>query len=114
MLGVSADAAARGFRTPDWALNALGGIRACIDPMIVSAGRTIGATLIQILTDRSLRDAARAEFIDRTGGGIGGSKWIAPLCDYAPPIHFRWPEYVSTPRGEEWWIPAGPHDRAEA
>ena len=31
--------------------------------------------------------------------------WIAPLCDYEPPIHFRWPEYVTTPRGREWWIP---------
>ena len=32
---------------------------------------------------------------------------IPPLCDYPPPIHFRWPEYVTTARGEDWWIPAG-------
>jgi aminobenzoyl-glutamate utilization protein B len=31
-----------------------------------------------------------------------------PLCDCEPPIHFRWPEYVTTERGEEWWIPAMP------
>ena len=21
-----------------------------------------------------------------------------------PPIHYRWPEYVTTERGQEWWI----------
>ena len=33
---------------------------------------------------------------------------LAPLMPAgAPaPVHFRWPEYISTPRGEqEWWIP---------
>jgi len=23
----------------------------------------------------------------------------------APPLDIRWPEYVETPRGREWWIP---------
>ena len=46
------------------------------------------------------------EFVARTGGGIGGANWLAPLCDYEPPIHFRWPEYVTTPRGRDWWIPS--------
>ena len=32
--------------------------------------------------------------------------WIAPLCDYDPPVNFRWPEYVTTPRGRDWWIPS--------
>ena len=42
----------------------------------------------------------------RTGGGIGGTKWVAPLLpkDFAPPV-LRWPEYIQTARGEEWWIP---------
>ncbi len=31
----------------------------------------------------------------------------AALQDAPAPIHFRWPEYVTTPRGEEWWIPEG-------
>jgi aminobenzoyl-glutamate utilization protein B len=43
-----------------------------------------------------------------TGGGIAGENWILPLCDYEPPIHLRSPEYVTTGRGEEWWIPAMP------
>ena len=48
-----------------------------------------------------------AEFDERTGGGIGGSKWVAPLLpkDFAPPVDLRWPEYVQTARGEEWWLP---------
>ena len=63
------------------------------------------------LTDSDLLIAAREEFENRTGGGVGGDKWLAPLCDYEPPIEFRWPEYVTTPRGEEWWIPEDAIDR---
>lgn len=94
------------FRYPDWAMNALGGIRACIDPMILSAAKTIGMTLLDFISEPDLAAAARAEFNERTGGGIGGDKWIAPLCDYEPPLDFPWPEYITTARGEEWWIPA--------
>jgi len=100
-----------GYRYPDWAMNALGGIRATIDPMIVSASRTVAATIVDLLTDADLLERAKAEFVERTGGGIGGGDWIAPLCDYPPPIDFRWPEYVTTPRGEEWWIPTTAADR---
>ena len=28
--------------------------------------------------------------------------------DFAPPVDLRWPEYVTTPRGEEWCMPT-PH-----
>ena len=59
-----------------------------------------------LLSDGETLAAAYREFEDRTGGGLGGKNWIPPLCDYEPPIHFRWPEYVTTERGEEWWIPA--------
>jgi aminobenzoyl-glutamate utilization protein B len=90
-------------------MNALGGLSPCIDPMISVAGKTIALTVLDLLQDKAALAAAKAEFIDRTGGGVGGKKWIAPLCDYPPPIHFRWPEYVSTPRGRrEWVIPAEP------
>jgi len=32
----------------------------------------------------------------------------APLLprDFKVPHDFRWPEYIRTARGEEWWIPA--------
>ena len=50
---------------------------------------------------------AQDEFKDRTGGGVGGSQWVAPLLskNFAPPVDLRWPEYVRTVRGDEWWIP---------
>ncbi len=25
--------------------------------------------------------------------------------DFAAPIDLRWPEYIQTVRGEEWWLP---------
>ena len=93
-------------------VSVLGGIRACIDPMIVTASRTIGATIVDLLTRPDVLQAAKDEFIERTGGGVGGSKWMAPLLpkDFRAPIDYRWPEYISTVRGEEWWIPASVDD----
>jgi aminobenzoyl-glutamate utilization protein B len=75
--------------------------------MTAVAGRTIAATAIDLLTEPAHLDAIRAEFERRTGGGIGGEHWLAPFFDAAtpPPIDYRWPEYVSTVRGEEWCIP---------
>ncbi len=96
-----------GYEYPAWAHNAMGGVPSCIDPMMFSAGKTIGATLVDLLTQPAELARARAEFEERTGGGVGGAKWVAPLLppDFAPPVDLRWPEYVVTPRGEEWWIP---------
>lgn len=99
-----------GYEYPAWARNALGGLPACIDPMIFVAGKTIGGSLVDLLTHPEELAKAQAEFKERTGGGVGGTKWVAPLLprDFVPPIDLRWPEYVTTPRGEEWWIPT-PH-----
>jgi aminobenzoyl-glutamate utilization protein B len=96
------------YRYPAWAMNALGGIPATIDPTVLCAAKVIGLTVVDLLTDGGALAAARREFEERTGGGIGGENWIPPLCDHEPPVHFRWPEYVTTERGEEWWIPAMP------
>lgn len=95
-----------GVAYPPWVMNALGGISATIDPMIRTASKVLAASALRILQDPKARDAAMQEFLDRTGGGIGGKDWMPPLCDYDPPIHFRWPEYVSTARGHDWWIPS--------
>ncbi len=97
-----------GFTYPDWVSNALGGIRETIDPMIDVASKTIGSTLIELFTDADLLAEATREFNQRTGGGIGGEQWQAPLLpkDFKVPHRFRWPEYIRTVRGEEWWIPA--------
>lgn len=96
-----------GFAAPAWATNAIGGLPAAVDPGMWLAGKTIAATLIDLLTRPDALAAARAEFAERTGGGVGGSRWVAPLlpADFAPPVDLRWPEYVETPRGREWWIP---------
>jgi len=90
---------------PAWVMNALGGIPATIDPMIRTAAKVLALSALRLLEDAAAREATTDEFLTRSGGGIGGSDWCPPLCDYDPPIHFRWPEYVSTPRGREWWIP---------
>ena len=96
-----------GFRYPDWAMNALGGFPAAIDPMTAVAGRVIASTAIDLLTEPAHLAAIRGEFDQRTGGGTGGSDWLAPFFDATtpPPVDYRWPEYVSTVRGEEWCIP---------
>ncbi len=98
-----------GYQYPNWAWNALGGFPATIDPTIFSAARAIGGSIVDLFTDSAALEAAQAEFRERTGGGIGGSSWVGPLLprDFAAPIHYRWPEYVSTPRGAEWWLPQG-------
>ncbi len=99
--------APEGWDNPSWVKIALGGIPACIDPMIEVASKVIGATFIDLLTRPALLEKAWTEFNQRTGGGIGGDEWMAPLLpkDFKAPIDFRWPEYVNTARGEEWWIP---------
>jgi aminobenzoyl-glutamate utilization protein B len=96
-----------GFRYPDWAMNALGGCPVAIDPMTAVAGRVIASTALDLLTEPAHLAAIRGEFDRRTGGGIGGEGWLPPFFDAAtpPPIDCRWPEYVTTVRGDEWCIP---------
>jgi aminobenzoyl-glutamate utilization protein B len=82
-------------------------LAATIDPTIQTAAKVIGATLIDLLTDTNLLARARTEFVERTGGGVGGERWQAPLLphDFQVPHRLRWPEYVTTARGNEWCIP---------
>lgn len=89
---------------PSWVMNALGGIDHTIEPMILTASRTIAGTLIDLLLDPETLAAARQEFDRRRAGEPG------PLLptDFTAPVSFRWPEYVQTPRGREWWIPDSP------
>lgn len=87
---------------PAWVMNALGGIPKTIDPMIQTAAKIQALSALRLLEDEAARTAAMVEFKDRTSG----SQMMPPLCDYDPPIHFRWPEYVTTARGNDWTIPS--------
>jgi len=101
------------YAYPAWADNALGGRPEIVDPGMFVAGKVIAATLLDLVLYPELLEQAWAEFRERTGGGIGGDKWVAPLlpADFPPPIELRWPEYITTVRGEEWWIPS-PNEEA--
>jgi aminobenzoyl-glutamate utilization protein B len=96
-----------GYEYPAWTYNAIGGLPAAVDPGLFVAGKTIAGTFLDLITQPGLLKNAQDEFNDRTGGGVGGSNWVAPLLprDFAPPVDLRWPEYIQTIRGEEWWIP---------
>jgi hypothetical protein len=52
---------------------------AAINPGIFLAAKTIAATLLDLLTEPTLLTQAQDEFRERTGGGVGGTKWVAPL-----------------------------------
>lgn len=95
------------YQYPAWTYLAMGGRPEIMDPGMFVAGKTIAATLIDLLTQPEELAKAKAEFNERTGGGVGGDSWVGPLlpAGFIPPIDLRWPEYVTTPRGEEWTIP---------
>lgn len=94
-------------RYHEWTRNAMGGVPACIDPMWSKASEVIATTILDLLTRPEAVAAIQDEFRERTGGGVGGSKWVAPLLpsDFEAPVGYRWPEYVETPRGPEWTAP---------
>jgi aminobenzoyl-glutamate utilization protein B len=100
------------YSYPEWAYNALGGIPEVTHPGMFLASKTIAGTFVDLLTDPDRLAAAQAEFEERTGGGIGGNDWVAPLLDddFVPPTELPWPEYVETPRGREWSL-ATPHEQ---
>jgi aminobenzoyl-glutamate utilization protein B len=99
----------KGYAYPNWAYNALGGLPAAVDPGMFVAAKTMALTLVDLASRPELLEEAQAEFRERTGG-VGGAGWAGPLlpADFDPPVDLRWPEYVTTPRGEEWCIPT-PH-----
>lgn len=98
-----------GYQYPSWVMNALGGIPQTIDPMVQTAAKVLAISALRLLQDKTARDLAMGEFEKRTGGGVGGDQWVAPLCDYEPPINFNWPEYIETNRGFDWCIPSALH-----
>ena len=92
--------ALKGGPYPPWAMNALGGIPATIDPTVETAAQVLALSALRLLQDETARDAAMAEFLRRREDGP-----IPPLCDYPPPVDLPWPEYIETARGRGWHIP---------
>ncbi|NNN08891.1 MAG: amidohydrolase [Acidimicrobiaceae bacterium] len=87
---------------PAWVMNALGGIASTIDPTIQCAARVIAGTLLDLFSDPTRLVRAKSEWRERRSSGP-----MEPLLpkDFTAPIDFRWPEYVTTERGHDWWIP---------
>ncbi len=88
---------------PSWVMNALGGIPATIDPMIVCAAKVIAGTLLDLLANPEALSEARSEWEERRKHAS-----VPPLlpADFRAPVDYRWPEYVTTARGRDWWIPS--------
>lgn len=91
--------ALRGGPWPPWAMNALGGMPALIDPTVQTAGRVLARTALHLLADPSARATVWDEFQARCG-----ETPIPPLADYETPDDLPWPEYVTTARGRHWHI----------
>ncbi|TDD55659.1 zinc-binding metallopeptidase family protein [Saccharopolyspora elongata] len=87
-----------GRPTPSWAMNALGGIPATIDPTIICAAKTIAGTLLDLARSPEVLAAAKAEFEERR------AESPEPLLpkDFEAPHDYPWPEYVTTARGSGW------------
>jgi len=95
------------FSYPTWAINAIGGVPDLVNPGMFVGSKTIAATIIDLINDPEKLNRARREFKGRTGGGIGGDKWVAPLLSegFIPPVDLPWPEYVERDGDREWHMP---------
>lgn len=71
---------------PGWVMSALGGMPVTI----VTAGKTVPGTFLELLTSPDVLDKARAEIASR----VEADPMPALLPDeVAPPINLPWPDY---------------------
>ncbi|MCZ7643560.1 MAG: amidohydrolase [Pseudorhodoplanes sp.] len=91
----------------EWINVALGGLPEAIDPTIVTAAKVIASTIVELAADPASLKRSREEFNHRTGGGIGGASWIAPLMDTGgpSPASFAWPDYARAGERKGWIVP---------
>lgn len=84
---------------PAWVMNAMGGIPATIAPTILTAGKTVSGTFIDLLTQPELLAEAKAEFARRVEEDP-----MPPLlpADFEAPISLPWPDYREH-AGERFW-----------
>ncbi len=93
---------------PAWVLNALGGIPATIDPTIVTTAQVIAATTLELFRSPEVLAEAASEHQQRRAEA-GDLEPLLP-ADFSAPVSARWPEYVTTARGRDWWIPTAPEE----
>ena len=107
--------APKGFSYPAWAMNALGGLQALHRSDDPHGGqdhrRDHHGPAVQ---RRAAEERAGRMASSAPAAASAATDWIAPLLpkDFRVPLDFRWPEYVTTPRGEEWWIPTRGEERS--
>ncbi len=74
------------YTYPAWAINAMGGRPEIVDPGMFVAGKTLAATLLDLLTQPEELEKARTEFNERTGAAWEDRSGSL-LC--SPPISRR-------------------------
>ena len=86
---------------PSWVMNALGGMRETIAPTILTAGKTISGTFLDLFTRPDVLAEAKAEFESR----VASDPMPALLpTDFTPPIELPWPDYrIDRASGQRWW-----------
>lgn len=94
---------------PGWVMNALGGIPATIDPMIQTTAEIVSGTLLDLFRSPHILKRAQVEHAHRRADA-GDLSALLP-ADFVAPTDFRWPEYITTARGREWWIPTMSKER---
>lgn len=95
-----------GARMPRWPHVALGGIRGPIDRTVLTAGKAISGTFVDLLEYPSKLEDCKKEWKERLS-----QEYEPPQLDpsWEPPVDLPWPEYVVTARGYDWWIPTPKH-----
>jgi aminobenzoyl-glutamate utilization protein B len=77
-------------------------MRGPIDRTIYTAGKAIGGTIMDLLTDSERLKECKDEWKSRIA-----KEYEEPQLDpsWKPPVDLPWPEYVVTERGYDWHIP---------
>jgi aminobenzoyl-glutamate utilization protein B len=84
---------------PAWVMNAMGGIPATIAPTILTAGKTISGTFLDLLTKPELVAEAKQEFDER----VAADPMPALLPkDFEAPTDLPWPDYSGTADSRHW------------
>ena len=90
-----------GVRLPSWTHFALCGMKGVIDKSIITAGKTISGTMLDLIIDPIQLEKCKEEQKTKISEYV--EKPLLPP-ELEPPIDLPWPEYVTTVRGYEWHV----------